>query len=157
VSAPRCTVVLAVSRRFIGLMVLVHGSAALVPWWLGLQPALAAVLCAGVVFAGGWQIALHAGWARHERLDSLELVGDGRARLQRHGAAAVDATLCEVPFTNRVMTLLAFQTRAGRRLVAMVWADACQPGQYRRLRVFVRWAGWRQAGARDSARSDALS
>lgn len=154
-SAPVCRVEPGVSRRFVGLMALVHGTAALVPFALGLQPSVAVALSVGVLGWGGWQVAVHAGWTRGDRLASLDLMADGRARLQLREGGCLDGTLQDVPFTNRLVTLMVFRTAAGRRVVAMVWADGCPAGQYRRLRVCVRWAGWRRRVEHDSGHPDA--
>jgi len=155
VNAPVCGVVPGVSRRFIWLMLAVHGTAALVPWVLGLQPALAAALSAGVLGWGGWHIATHRSGRGRNRVASVELAADGRARLHMGDGHAPNATLRGVPLTNRMMTLLVFRTEARQRLVTVVWSDACAPGDYRRLRVYVRWAGWYQGAERSSRRPDA--
>jgi hypothetical protein len=136
-------------------MMLVHGGVAPVPWLLGLQPPFAAILGTGVLGWGGWQVASHAGWMRAQRLVGLELMADGCARLLLQDGSSLDATLRDVPLSNRMVTLLVFRTQAGRRRNALVWADACPTGQYRRLRVFVRWAEWRRGGEQGSAGSDA--
>ena len=136
-------------------MMLVHGGVAPVPWLLGLHPPLAVILGIGVLGWGGWQVALHAGWMRGQRLVGVELMANGCARLVLQRGGILDATLRDVPLSNRMVTVLVFRTQAGQRRTALVWADACQSGQYRLLRVFVRWAQWRRGGEPGSAGSDA--
>ena len=150
---PVCSVTPRVSARFIGLMVFVHGAAALVPWLLGLPPGLAGFVSAAVLAWGGWQIGVHAGRMRRTRFTCVELMADGGARLRMQDGSGADATLEDVPLTNRLVTLLVFRTQGGQRLIVMVWADSCPPDQYRRLRVYVRWAEWRRGGVRNSGRS----
>lgn len=134
-------------------MVFAHGAVASVPWLLGLPPALAAVVSAAVLVGGGWQIGVHAGRVRHARVTGLELMADGRARLRIQDGGGKDATLDDVPLTNLLVTLLVFRIQGGQRLIVMVWADACPPDHYRRLRVYVRWAEWRRGGTWNSGRS----
>ena len=153
VRVPVCSVTPGVSARFIGLMGFVHGAAALVPWLLGLPPALAALVGAAVLAWGGWQIGVHAGRLGRTRVTGLELMADGRAQVRMQDGGDPDATLEDVPLTNRMVTLLVFRTRGGQRLIVTVWADAFPPDQYRHLRVYVRWAEWRRGGTRNSGRS----
>lgn len=134
------------SRRFLSAIVLSHGIAALVPWWLGL-PAVAGAGISGLVISWGARQARRFAWLSHpDAVRELSLLHDGTAFMVRRSGTSARGRLLGVTAANGVMTVLAVRGEDGSKENIVIPGDGCGAVAYRRLQVYVRWARWQGNG-----------
>lgn len=93
-------------------------------------------IAVSLVFFLGRDAALHAGNA----IIALELKEGGRISFHTRGGDQVDCELADSSYVSPALTIVNLRRRGRRRVRHVILlSDNIDPGDYRRLRMWMRW------------------
>jgi toxin CptA len=137
-AAPALRLDLKPSRFLASALILAHGLA-LSAVWISLVGWARYLACAAILASLGstlTQALLRAG----RRALSLELREDGRASWRNSEGTWHEAKVGSRHFVSGVLAILELEsTGPGRRKWLLLMSDSVPPGEFRRLRVWLRW------------------
>jgi toxin CptA len=119
----------------------IHLGAAVATWLAAVPLWLQTVITLAIAVNLVYYVSRHAVLRTSQAIVSLEVTDDGRIAFQTHGGNWHECRLLGSSYVSPSLTILNLEVSVTRRVRHVVLiSDNIEPGEFRRLRTWLRWA-----------------